>query len=144
MYATEKTLLTPTEHLMTDSQKEKMNQCLEWTKKWRNKLGIHPDYEINLEYHGDQEWLMWMNDDHAFYNKFGIHISSQGFDDSCNDNREMIIIHEMIHIILWQFRKFCTTVANEKWKEAIWDREELVVSHLELAIARLVEDSKMT
>lgn len=120
-----------------DDQKDKLRKCLEWCKTWRSRLGIHPDFIIVLEYIGAKDYLMLMDDELGYYNRFTIYIADDAFTESDKD-LESVCAHELLHVVMWPFRKFCTEVAPEH-KDAIELREETVVTQLEWAFGRLLD-----
>lgn len=119
-----------------DLQIERLNKCLEWCKLWRDRLGIHRDWNITLQYGGDTDSLMVMDDSLAFYNSFLIVINDSALEDPDFESTEKTCLHELLHIVMWSFRKFCTTVAINDFQEAVELREESVINQLELAFAR--------
>lgn len=121
----------------TTEQKEKLHKCLEWCKTWRNRLGIHPDHIIILEYAGPKDYLMLMEDELAYYNRFHIYISDDSLAESEKD-LESVCVHELLHVVMWPFRKFCVEISPNH-QELIESREETVVAQLELAFGRLFD-----
>ena len=118
-----------------EEQKEKLHKCLEWCKVWRNRLGIHPDFIIGLEYIGPKDYLMWMEDELGYYNRFTIYISDDALAEP-EEDLESVCAHELLHVVMWPFRKFCTELAPEH-KDVIESREEAVVTQLEWSFGRL-------
>lgn len=113
------------------------------TKEWVKVLGIDPETRIQYHYVEDPRILLKLNMDTAEYRSFHLAISKKCLRNERDGYREMDILHEMIHIFLWQnYIREVNGVVEDQHFNYLQEHEETLVSKLELSFYRMKYGNK--
>lgn len=129
-----------------------VNMCAEWA----DILRIHPDTLIAVCFDGgeivacDQKqrvkydagtgtWLMRCDMDRAQYHKYRIYCSPLCLSPKRDESRELDVIHELLHIRLYDYTQAAEALCGEDNTEFLQQREEGLVVMLERAFGGIYE-----
>jgi hypothetical protein len=108
------------------------------TKKWVKLIGIDPETRIQYHYVEDPRNLLKLDTETAEYRSFHLAITKKCLKDERDEWREMDILHEMIHIMLWQnYIRNVIGVIDGQHYNFLQEHEETLVSKLELQLYRM-------
>lgn len=107
--------------------------------KWRKKLQIDPKWGIDIIYHSERypdspDELCTFNDESAQYWKVELVFLPELMEmptGEFNKYVEYTIIHELLHLIMWQFSSTAANMAGKRNVAELVKLEEQVVTTLE-------------
>jgi hypothetical protein len=117
---------------------KKATLIIKQTKKWAKIIGIDPETRIQYHYVEDPRILLKLDIETAEYRSFHLAISKKCFREERDEWREMDILHEMLHIMLWQnYVRNVVGVVEDNHHNFLREHEETLVSKLELQFYRM-------
>ncbi len=116
----------------------KANLVIKQTKEWANLVGVDPETRIQYHYVENPRILLEVDTETAEYKSFHLAITKKCFMDDRDEWREMDILHELIHIMLWQnYIRNVIGVVDGQHYNFLREHEETLVSKLELQFYRM-------
>ncbi len=117
---------------------KKANNVLDLTKEWAKRLCIDPLTRIEISYLNTDKFLMCVDLIAAQYKAYNVSITTKCLRDARNLYREMDVLHEMIHIQLWQnYIRAVNGLIGDEYSDYMLEHEETLVSTLEIAFYRM-------
>jgi hypothetical protein len=118
--------------------KARMKEIVGWLKEWTKFLGMDKETRIYVRYVNDVDYKMAVHEDKADYFAYIMDVTKECLDPKRDDFREMDVIHEVLHMMLYHFyTRTAYTLAPGYAKRLLQKAEESLVSKLEIAIVRL-------
>jgi hypothetical protein len=140
----------------TPEQMDRIMGVAEMAAEWADILRIHHDTVISVCFDGapsvaaDKQcrikydagsgtWLMRCDMDRAQYHKYRIYCSPLCLAPKRDESRELDVIHELLHIRLYDYTQVAEALCGEDNAELLQQREEGLVVMLEHAFGGIYE-----
>ena len=117
--------------------KSRLARCEKFVALWRKRLGVDPKWNVEVQYSASQppngpEDVGALDIDKAEYWTVVLVLYPYLFtDENWTDTMERTVVHELLHLVLWQYSSFAQNMCGNKCRKELDKLEDQIVQQLE-------------